>query len=280
MKVGILYSRVRIEEKMIFEALDKRGVPYELLDDREVIFDLHHNGWDYDVVLERCINHSRAHSTLRVLNDWGVKTVNTFAVVDVCGNKLLTSSALIRAGVPTPRTLVAFTPESALAAIEQVGYPAVLKPVVGSWGRLVSKVNDRDAAEALLEHKQTLGGYQHSVFYIQEYVDKPGRDVRAVVIGGELICAIYRNSAHWITNTARGAFATDCPITPELRRATEGAAAAVGGGILAVDLVEDPQRGYLVTEVNHTMEFRNTVLPTGCDIPGRIVDYLIEVARS
>ncbi|MDF3016050.1 MAG: lysine biosynthesis enzyme LysX [Thermomicrobiales bacterium] len=147
-----------------------------------------------DVVLERCINHLRALYTLRVLNDWGVPTVNSYEVANICGDKLLTSTELERAGIPTPRTLIAFTPESALEACEEIGYPVVMKPAVGSWGRLLARVNDRDAAEALLEHKVTLGSFHHGAFYIQEFVRKPGRDIRTFVVGDETICAIYRDS--------------------------------------------------------------------------------------
>jgi [lysine-biosynthesis-protein LysW]--L-2-aminoadipate ligase len=182
--------------------------------------------------------------------------------------------------VPQPRIKVAFSPESALNAIEELGYPVVLKPVVGSWGRLLSKINDRDAAEAVLEHKDTLGSYQHSVFYIQEYIQKPGRDIRAVVVGNQTICAIYRSSSHWITNTARGGQGEVCPVTPELNDLCVSAAQAVGGGVLAVDVLEDPNRGYLVNEVNHTMEFHTLAPTTGVDIPGIIVDYTLAVAQG
>jgi len=280
LKIGILYSRVRVEEKLLLEAMEKRGIPYDLLDDRAVILDMGRPGLNYDVILERCINHSRAVSALRIINDWGIPTVNTYDVGETCGNKLLTTSALFRAGVPSPRTVVAFTTESALQAIEEMGYPVVLKPAIGSWGRLLSKINDREAAETVLEHKQILGSYHHSIFYIQEYIRKPGRDIRAFVIGDEAICAIYRDSEHWITNTARGGHATNCPVTPELNALSVAAAKAVGGGVLAVDVLEDPQRGYLVSEVNYTMEFRNSIAPTGVDIPNRIVDYLVAVAKG
>ncbi len=280
-RVGILHSRIRVEEKMILAALEARGIPYEMVDDRRVIFDLHENGFRrFDVVLERCINHSRALYALRILNDWGVRTVNTYPVALTCGNKLETTSALIRAGVPTPRTRIAFTPQSALEAIEEMGYPVVLKPAVGSWGRLLAKVNDREAAEALLEHKQVLGSYHHSIFYIQEYIPKPRRDIRAFVIGDETVAAIYRHADHWITNTARGGQAAPCPVTPELNALCVQAARAVGGGILGVDLLEDPQRGLLVNEVNYTIEFRNSVRTTGVDIPALMVDYLVRVARG
>lgn len=279
-KIGLLCSRIRVEEKLLIGELEKRGADYEILDDREIILEMHHNGWNYDVILERCINHSRALYALRIFDDWGVPTVNTYEVANICGNKLLTTSALVRAGVPTPRTLVAFTPESALQAIEQMGYPVVLKPGVGSWGRLLSKVNDREAAEAILEHKQVLGSYHHSIYYIQEYVEKHGRDIRAFVVGDETICGIYRTSPHWITNTARGGRATNCPITPDLNELCVRAAQAVGGGVLALDLFEDDERGFLVNEINYTMEFRNSIDTTGCDIPARVIDYVMQVANT
>jgi [lysine-biosynthesis-protein LysW]--L-2-aminoadipate ligase len=275
MNVGILYSRVRIEEKLLFEELQQRGVEFGRIDDREVVFELGESVFPYDVVLERSINHSRALYGLKLLGDAGITTVNTYAVADTCGNKILTSSVLSRDGVPSPRTLIAFTPESALRAIEEVGYPAVLKPAVGSWGRLLSLVSDRYAAEAILEHKEVLGSYHHSIFYVQEYVPKPGRDIRSFVVGDECICAIYRYSDHWITNTARGGEAENCPVTDEIAERSVAASRAVGGGVVAVDLLES-ERGLLVNEVNYTMEFRNSIETTGVNIPAKIVEYVLQ----
>ncbi len=282
MKLAVLYSRVRAEEKLLFDALEARGIAYDKIDDRDVIFDLQNPGtWlDYNVVLERCINHSRALNALKILNDWRIPTVNTSYVASICGDKLATSTALVHHGVPTTHIKVAFTPESAIKAIEEIGYPVILKPAVGSWGRLLSKVNDREAAEAILEHKETLGSYHHSIFYIQEYIRKPGRDIRAFVVGGETVGAIYRASEHWITNTARGGQATGCEVTPEIDRICVAAANAVGGGIVGVDLLEDPERGLLVNEVNYTIEFRNSITTTGVDIPQRILDYVVAVGRG
>jgi [lysine-biosynthesis-protein LysW]--L-2-aminoadipate ligase len=181
--------------------------------------------------------------------------------------------------VPQPHNVVAFTPEAALEAIEAFGYPVVLKPVVGSWGRLLAKVNDRDAAEALLEHKSTLGSVQHSVFYIQEFIKKPGRDIRAIVVGDRVLTAIYRKSEHWITNTARGGEGEICPITPEIEDICLRATRAVGGGVLAVDLVEHPEKGLVVNEINHTMEFHTAQPITGVDIAKEVVAYVLEVAH-
>ena len=278
MKIGVLCSRIRAEEKLLFEALSRRGLEFDKLDDRELVFEIGADPPRYDVVLERCLHHSRALYALRILNQWGVPTVNTYEVALTCGDKINTTTALAAADVPIPRTLIAFTPESALEAIERLGYPVVLKPAVGSWGRLLAKISDRDAAEALLEHKETLGSYQHAIFYVQEYVDKPARDIRSFVVGDETICAIYRESEHWITNTARGGRARNCPVTPEIDRLSRAAARAVGGGVLAIDLLES-EDGLLVSEVNYTMEFRNSIDTTGVDIPGRIVDYVLRVGE-
>lgn len=278
MRVGVLCSRIRVEEKLIFQSLQDRGVDSERIDDEAIILGLTEGISGYDVVLVRCLSHSRALYASKLLGENGQRTVNTYDVIATSGDKLLTSLGLAKRGVPTPRTRVAFTAQSALETIEQMGYPVVLKPLNGSWGRLLAKINDRDAAETILEHKHTLGGYSHSIFYIQEYIEKPGRDIRSFVVGGETIAAIYRHSPHWITNTARGAEASNCPITPEIDRLSRAAAEAVGGGVVAVDILEAPDGRLLVSEVNHTAEFRNSIAPTGVDIAGCIVDYALEVA--
>lgn len=282
MRIGVLLSRVRVEEKWLFEALEKRGLVYDRLDDREVKFDIANPGpWRvYGVVLERSISFGRGLYAARVLNSWGIPTVNSAQVAATCGDKLATSAALQAAGVPQPNVRMAFTRESALEAIEEMGYPVVLKPVVGSWGRLVARANDREAAEAILEHREVLGNYQQQIYYIQEYINKPGRDIRAFVVGGETIAAIYRSSPHWITNTARGGVATNCPVTPELNTICVSAARAVGGGVLAIDVLEDPDCGFLINEVNHTIEFHSSMPATGVDIPGKVIDYTAAIGRQ
>jgi [lysine-biosynthesis-protein LysW]--L-2-aminoadipate ligase len=279
-RVGVLLSRVRVEEKLLLAELESRGVETKVIDDRALVLAVEQRPeLGVDVILERCIQHGTALYALSVFDAWGVPTVNRYEVAEICGNKLLTTMRLIRDGVPSPRTRVAFTPESALVAIEELGYPVVLKPLIGSWGRLISKVNDREAAEAIVEHKDVLGNYLHSIYYIQEYIQKPGRDIRAFVVGGETIAAIYRASDHWITNTARGGQASNCPVTPELGELCVRAARAVGGGVVAIDLLEAPE-GLLVNEVNYTMEFRNSIDTTGVNIPAKMIDYVLEVARA
>lgn len=279
MRIGLLYARIREEEKLLLAEIERRGHAIVRMDDRELVFTPGEDSFDVDVVLERSVSHSRALYALRMFQQAGIPTVNEYNVALTCGDKLLTSVALQENRVPTPRVEVAFTPQSALRAIERMSYPVVMKPVVGSWARLVTKINDREAAEAVLEHKDVLGtSYMHSIYYIQEYVEKPGRDIRAFVVGDEVICAIYRNSGHWITNTSRGGTAANCPVTPELEELALKAAEAVGGGVVAPDLMETAE-GLTVHEVNYTMEFRNSISTTGVDIPAKIIDYVEEVGK-
>lgn len=275
MKIGFLHSLIRRDEKLLLEEFKKhKDIDIVMVDDREVVFDLEKNGFDFDAVIERSINHSRALHALRLFESLGITCVNNSNVATVCGDKLLTSISLRENNVKQAELRVAFTEESALEAIEDLGYPVVLKPAVGSWGRLLSKVNDRDSAEAILEHKTILGSYHHSIFYIQKYIEKKGRDIRSFVVGDNCIAAIYRTAEHWITNTAKGAIASNCPLTPELETISLNAAKAVGGGIVAIDLFESDS-GLMVNEVNYTMEFKNSIKPTGINIPEYIVEYVL-----
>ncbi len=280
MKIGLLHSLIRKDEKFLIDEFNKvKGLELIMIDDREIKFNIGKDKFDLDVVVERCINHSRALHGLKLFESAGIKCVNNYSVATICGDKLLTSCALADHNVSQPEVRVAFTEESALKTIEEMGYPVVLKPAVGSWGRLLSKVNDRDAAEAILEHKAVLGSYHHSIFYIQKYVEKKGKDIRSFVVDDKCIAAIYRTSSHWITNTARGGIATNCPVTDELNDISVRAAKAVGGGIVAIDVFETAQ-GLMVNEVNYTMEYKNSITTTGVNIPQKMVDFILQVAEG
>lgn len=282
MRVAMLCSRVRIEEKLLFEAFEALGVTPVRFDEREIAARIGRYAPEVDVLLERSISATAGLVALQVFEAAGIRTVNTHHTSQTCADKIRTTLALANAGVPQPETEIAFSPEAALAAIERLGYPAVLKPPIGSWGRLLARVHDRDAAEAILEHKEVLGGINHHIYYVQEYIQKPGRDIRAFVVGTQTICAIYRSSPHWITNTARGGQASNCPVTDEIADICRRAALAVSdnvGGVLAIDLLEAPGRGLVVCEVNHTMEFRNSITPTGVNIPERIAQYVLAVGE-
>ncbi|MDZ7779066.1 MAG: lysine biosynthesis protein LysX [Gemmatimonadota bacterium] len=280
--VALVCTGVRPEEKMLLAAFRARGAVLEVVDDRGIHGDL--SGWPVglprvDAVLLRAKSHWRNTVLARWLRTLGVTTVNPAMVLETCGDKVSTTLALLDAGVPTLSASVAFTGAGGLEAADALGYPLVVKPVIGSWGRLIGKVNDRDALETVLDHKDALGGAPHAVTYLQPYVELQGRDIRAFVIGGRCVAAIHRSSRHWKTNTHLGAEASAMEVDEALAGISEAAAAAVGGGAVAIDLFETDD-GYVVNEVNGSMEFRNSVDTTGVDIPGLLAEYTLAVAAT
>ena len=273
-RVGFLYSRLRVEEKLLLKEFEAyKNVEIVRINDGKRYFDITKLPAKVDVLIERSISHSRGLYVSRIFEAHGIPVVNPSSIAEKCGDKYITSQILAGAGIPTPRVLMAFDSESALEATNEMGYPCVLKPVVGSWGRLLARVDSPEMAESVIEHKASLG-VNHKVFYVQEYINKPGRDIRAFVVGDDVIGAIYRSSENWITNTARGGVASNCPITPQLEQICRQTTRAIGGGLLAVDLFET-EAGYTVNEVNHTMEFRNSISTTGVNIPAEMAKYVL-----
>jgi [lysine-biosynthesis-protein LysW]--L-2-aminoadipate ligase len=279
-RIGILHSTIRKEEKLLAEAAKKRGIEIKLIDIREEILDPENYKVDIDLVLDRSVSTIKGLQALLFFEKLGVLTVNKYEVASFCSDKFATSLLLHQKGVPLPKFALVFNEKQALQVIEKWGgFPVVIKSTHGSWGRLLAKVNDKESLEAILEHKQVLGSPHHHSFYLQEYIEKAGRDIRAFLINGEVICAIYRNSSHWITNTARGGEATKCPINQELAEICKRASEAVGGGVLGIDIFET-KKGYLINEINHATEFRNSEEPTGVSISGAIIDYCLKLIKE
>ncbi|QLK24727.1 lysine biosynthesis protein LysX [Natrinema zhouii] len=282
MNVGILYSRIRKDEKLLLNELRERDHEVTKIDVRKQTFDISEapEAFDgLDIVVDRCLATSRSLYATQFFEAYGIPVVNSHETADICADKVKNSLALEGAGVPTPATKVAFTKETAMEAIESFGYPCVLKPVVGSWGRLMAKIDSESAAEAILEHKATLGHYEHKVFYVQEFVEKPGRDIRVLAVDGEPIAGMVRSSDHWITNAAKGAETDVFEPDEEAKELVEKASNAVGGGLLGIDLMET-EDGYTVHEVNHTVEFKALDGAVETDVAGTVVDWLEQTAAA
>ncbi|MGH9320342.1 MAG: lysine biosynthesis protein LysX [Vicinamibacteria bacterium] len=280
LRLALLHGIIRREEKLLIEAFRRfPEVELSVIDDREISFSSE-GRYDFDAVLCRSVSFSRGLYARRLFEARGLRCFNGARVAEICGDKLLTSLALEKDSVPQPEFRVAFDETAALRAMEAMGFPVVMKPVVGSWGRLVARACDRDSAESLLEHRAALPNYLHHVYYLQRYVDKGGYDIRAFVVGDRVVAAIRRWSENWRTNTHRGGRAEAMSVDTELEKICLQAARAVEGGMLAIDLFET-EAGYLVNEVNDTMEFRNSIEPTGVDIPAEIAGHVVsELARE
>ena len=280
-RIAVLASRVGAEEKRLFDALDRHGVPFDHVDTRGQWFLAGQRDLPWSLALNREIGQVRATYAARCLTSAGVEVVNSADATEVCGDKWRTTLALQAAGVSTPRTALGLTPQAALAALDSIGYPALIKPLVGSWGRLVVQLPDRASAEGVLEYVGALPGPQSHLGYVQELIDKPDRDIRAIVVGGEVLGAVHRTGESWRTNVALGAQTRPCEATPEITKLSIDAAAAVGADIAGVDLIEDSDGRLLVLEVNHRVEFAGfqSVFGDQVDVAGHIVEHLRERAQ-
>ena len=282
-RVTLVHGRVRTEEKMLLEAAQQLGIDVRPVHDDTLVLDLDGGGLGGDAVMERSVSATRGLYVARAARAAGIPCFNSADTIAACMDKAETSWRLRGAGVPTPETRVAFDRESALTAIAQLGYPAVLKPTQGSWARLVARVDNATQAEQLIEHREMLPNPLQHVMYVQAYVDKSQRggmhgDVRAYVIGEETVAAVWRRSPHWVTNTARGGVTEPCEITDDLNDMCIRAAASVGGGILAIDAMPVGD-SYTVHEVNHSMEFRNSAKTSGVDIASLMLQHVVKEAR-
>jgi [lysine-biosynthesis-protein LysW]---L-2-aminoadipate ligase len=238
---------------------------------------LEHNKHDrlsFDTVIQRCVSYFRSVHSTSMLEGLGYRVINSFETSNLCGNKLFAHVTLRKCGVKTPKAIAAFSAEAALSAIDEIGYPVVIKPTVGSWGRLIGLLRDKDAAEAVIESREYMFPL-YRIYFFEEFIKRPPRDIRAIVIGNHVAAAIYRYSGkdEWKTNMALGGKAEPCAVSRELEDLCLKAADAVHGEIVGVDLMESDEEGLMVHEVNSTTEFKNTVRVTGVDIPALVVEY-------
>ena len=284
-RVSVIYDKVRFEEKALYQKAKKKGINAQIIDGKTITINTQSKRTSLqlgDVVIQRSISHFRGLYLTSCLEFLGFLVINKFKVGQTCGNKLITSLTLTKYKVPTPKTHFAFSAESAIELINKTGFPLVLKPVIGSWGRGVFPIRDEEMANIIVEMREESDSPLARIFYIQEMIKRPPRDLRCIVIGDKVIAAIYRYSAQneWRTNVARGGKAEAAPITKELEDIALRAAKAVGGGILGIDLMEDEKRGLLVHEVNNTVEFRGASNVSEADIAGAIIDYALSIAKK
>jgi len=278
----ILYDNMRWEEKALYESAKKRGIQVDNVNCKSLFIDLNEKDSRYKdrIIVQRCVSYFKSLHSTAALEGLGAYVVNPLQAAATCGNKLFAHMRLINAGVKTPKAISAFSEESAIAALDNFGYPAVIKPTIGSWGRLVALLRDKDAAKAVIEDRMHMFPLYH-IYYVEEFVKRPPRDIRAIVVGDAVVAAIYRYSSEgdWKTNMALGGRAEQCPVSTQLEDICMKAARAMDGEIVGVDLMESEEEGLMVHEVNNTTEFKNTVKTTGVDIPGLMIDYLSDLGK-
>jgi [lysine-biosynthesis-protein LysW]---L-2-aminoadipate ligase len=275
--LSILYDTIRWEEKALFDATKKKGIDAKMVDCKSLSINLDKTEERYGTALQRCVSYYRSLHSTAALEGKGVNVINSLNTSIFAGNKLFTHMLLVKNGIPTPFSAVAFSEEAALEILEKRGYPMVLKPTVGSWGRMIALLNDRDSAEGIMETREAMHPI-YQVYYLEEFVNRPPRDIRAIMIGDQVVAAIYRYSGdgQWKTNMALGGKAEPLKVTKELEDICMKAKNAVQGQIVGVDLMESKENGLVVHEVNNTTEYKNTVRVTGVDIPALMIDYAMQ----
>ena len=278
-KICIVFDRLRTEEKLLQKNAEELGYETSMVDAKITSFDTDSKPENFefgDVVLERCVSYYRGLHFTACLEFMDIPVINKFDVANTCGNKMITSMLLKKNNIPTPKTYFSFSAETALDNFEKVGYPLVIKPIIGSWGRSVMPVKDKDTAEAVIENRQVTDGPQDRIYYLQEMIDRPPRDIRVITVGDQAISAMYRKSSGGFkTNIALGADPELCEITKEMEDLCEKTSKAVGGGILGIDLMEDKEKGLVVHEVNNTVEFKGLVKVSEKNIPKEMIDYAV-----
>ncbi len=279
-----MFDRLRAEEKLLQTQASEMGYETSMIDAKTTRFntDSNKNEYDFgDVVLERCISYYRGLHFTACLEFLDVPVINSFEIANTCGNKMITSMLLKKNNIPTPKTYFSFSAESAMEHFEKVGYPLVIKPIIGSWGRSVMPIKDKDTADAIIENRQVTDGPQDRIYYLQEMIDRPPRDIRVITVGEQAVAAMYRKSSGGFkTNIALGAEPEICKITNEIEELCLNASKAVGGGILGIDLMEDKNRGLVVHEVNNTVEFKGLVKVAEKNIPKEMIDFAINYVRK
>jgi len=279
-----VFDRLRTEEKLLQSQASEMGYETSMIDAKTTRFDTNSKNNDYDfgdVVLERCISYYRGLHFTACLEFLDVPVINSFDTANICGNKMITSMLLKKNNIPTPKTYFSFSAESAMEHFENVGYPLVIKPIVGSWGRSVVPIKDKDTADAIIENRQVTDGPHDRIYYLQEMVDRPPRDIRVIMVDDQAISAMYRKSSGGFkTNIALGAEPEICKVTNEIEDLCTKASKAVGGGILGIDLMEDKKSGLLVHEVNNTVEFKGLVKVAEKNIPKEIIDFAIRYIKK
>jgi len=202
---------------------------------------------------------------LHALEARGVTCVNGARAIERTVDKFLASALLARAGVPTPRTIACERVEDALEAFEELGGDVIVKPLFGSMGAGMTRVDDADVAYRVFGAL----ALERAVYYLQEALPHDGRDLRVFVLGGRVLAAIERVGAGWRANLARGARAAATQLSPEQERICLEAAAVLGADYAGVDLL-----GEHVLELNGIPGWRGLQEATGADVAGALVEHV------
>jgi [lysine-biosynthesis-protein LysW]--L-2-aminoadipate ligase len=285
MNLGIVLNRVSFEEKQIILACKELGINVEQIKNEELFLQLNAEKDPQiksDVLLQRSLSTIRAIYSTAILETKGYKVVNNYNAVSISADKLLTTLLLEKHKIPSPKTFVGFTGEAVMASAEKyLNYPMVTKPIIGSWGRMVAKIESNNHLSSIVESKEVMGDLFQKIHYFQEFIDAPKlnpnnpADIRVFYLGGECIAAMgrYRPENDFRSNIALGGKAKMLDIDSEMSSICKKIAEAIQGEILGIDLMIT-EKGYVCIEVNGVPGFEGITNATGINIGMKIAEYL------
>jgi len=210
---------------------------------------------------------------LNAIEEYGIKLINSRESLEIASDKFLTSIYLERYKIPTPKTIICENPNDAIEAFEELGGDIVLKPLFGSKGVGITRINDKGFAENVIYTLSQL----NEIFYLQEFIEHYNRDIRILVLGDKAIAGMYRVSDNWKTNIHAGARVEPLEITEELKTLAIKAAKITKTEIAGVDIVES-EKGLLVLEVNSIPGFTALQKVTDINLAEEIVSYFLKNA--
>jgi len=275
--VLLVVDHPRVEEKLILRELKSIGLRVGLLNPR--VSPVQIGGFSAPAVsLVRTVSMFNGLRAAAALESQDSHVVNSSYTIIACGDKAVGYAKLASAGLPIPRTYLAFSMEAAAKAFEEVGGVAVDKPPVGSWGRMVSLVRSRRLLKYIAEAREEMSGSVRG-HLIQQYIETKGRDLRCLVVGDRVLGCVERVArGDWRSNVALGASARPHELSSELEELALKAAEAVQGEFISVDFLVDSST--YVNEVNGTPEFKGFMAATGVNVARKLAEHVKERLRA
>ncbi|KPV47190.1 MULTISPECIES: RimK family alpha-L-glutamate ligase [Acidiplasma] len=271
--ISIIYDYINWEEKQIIKKLQEENIEYNIINAKDEPLNITgKNSKIGDVAFIRCVSHRRSLYYSAILENQGIRTINSFNIFNITGNKIITSAYLYKNNIPTPESTVSFSKDAAIGVCNSYGYPVVFKPASGSWGRMVSLIKNDNMAETIFSMNDMVN--ESGVYYIQRYVERPPRDIRAILINHDISAAVYRYSNDgWKTNLYLGGKVEKAALSDYDREIIIKASEIFDAGVIGIDAMESPD-GIKIHEINGRVEFKGASRVYGDKIINDVVNFL------
>jgi RimK family alpha-L-glutamate ligase len=200
----------------------------------------------------------------------GLYIINPPNAIEHCVDKYDILALLEDSNIPVPRTLATESVNEAIAAFNELGGDIIVKPIFGSRGQGITRINNIDIADTIFKAIT----FHHGVIYMQEFIQHGFSDIRAFVIGDHVVASMRRIATGWKTNYSRGAKPAPEKISKEYEDIAIKSVQAIGCKIAGIDILESPNGPYIV-DVNSQPGWKGLQTVTNTNIAEEIINYTI-----